>query len=190
MQNLLNIFIFLASFAFDTFLMFLLLRFLLQWVHADFYNPLCQSVVRITNFLVIPLRRVIPGLWGHDLSTMVIWIGLTAVKVIGLSLLLGYSFNLGLSALWILKEGLSQIVDLYFYALLLRVILSWINTSKPHPVMGALVPLTEPLLRPIRGFIPPIAGFDFSTLLAMVALQIITMACINPLAMMALRLLK
>lgn len=190
MQNLMAVFIFLVSFVFDTFLMFLLLRFLLQWVRADFYNPLSQLTIRFTNFLVLPLRRFIPGLWGKDLSSLAIWLFLTFVKIVVISLLLSHTLNPILLVLWTLSEGLSQWVDLYFYALLIRVILSWLNHGKPHPMMGALVPLTDPLLSPFRRWIPPIAGFDFSTVFAMVALQLITMVIVNPLAMMALRFLK
>ncbi len=160
------------------FLVFLLLaRFHFQWLHVPFRNPLGEFVIATTNWIVRPARRVVPALAGLDLAT-----GLAAWLVQALALWVLYSLRgwepgaaLGsavaaLSAL-ALVDLLRYSLYILVFAVLVQVILSWVN---PHsPFVYLFDSITRPFLRPIRRFVPPIANFDLSPLVLLVLLQVL-----------------
>lgn len=149
-----------------------LLRFLLQWVRADFYNPISQAILRITDPLVIPARRIIPGWGGLDLATLVVamLVEIAATQVLfGLHGLGWLGFG---PLLWAaLVKLIRMLIQLYFFALLIYALLSWFAPAGYSPVGNLLASLCEPVLRPIRRVIPPIGGLDLSVLFALVGLQ-------------------
>ncbi len=160
---------------FGMYILAVLMRFLLQRVRADFYNPLAQFLVTVTNPPLLPLRRVIPGLWGIDWASVVLLLVLETVEQYLIALLRGYP----LTALTLAVLSMSQIADLTLYVLLFsilaRAILSWIAPYPRSPVAHLLTSLTEPLLRPARRIIPPIGGFDLSPVVVLILLELAVM---------------
>jgi YggT family protein len=152
-----------------------LLRFLLARVRADFHNPLANFLVIVTNPPLKPLRRVIPGLYGIDLASVVLLLLLEALLQTLLALLLSQP----LIPVVLLVRGVfdlaSCVLSVYLFSILIVVILSWINPY-PNAVSQLLNRLTDPLLRPVRQRLPAAAGIDFSPVLVMVAIVLMQMA--------------
>ena len=169
---------FLVEIIFDLYLMVVLLRFWLQTARADFYNPLSQFVVKATSPLLNPIRKVIPGLGGFDLASLVLALIVAALKMATISLLFfggldAMSVLVG-SAITVVKEGL----NLAFWVLIIRAILSWVSQGH-NPVEAIFHQLTEPMLRPIRKIIPPIGGLDLSILVLIIGLQFLQILFLN-----------
>lgn len=164
-----NAFYFLINLVFDLALFVVILRWWLQTSRADFYNPVSQFVVKATNPLIIPLRRIIPAIGSLDTATLLVALLVSAVKVVVIAMLFtGYS-SVGVlvlkSALNIVLQGLY----LLFYILLARAVLSWFSQGRT-PIEYLLSQLTEPLLRPIRKVVPTIGIIDLSTMVLVIAL--------------------
>jgi YggT family protein len=148
-----------------------MLRVLLQWARADFRNPIAQAVVKITNPLVMPLRRVLPPIGKIDTSSIVAVLIVAALGELILSLFSGYLPNpLFLLKLIVLKI-LWTTLNAYFWAILIYAVLSMIAPGGYSPMQSLLAALCEPVLRPFRRIIPPIGGLDFSPLWAGIAIQ-------------------
>ena len=148
-----------------------MLRVLLQWARADFRNPLAQAVVKITNPLVMPLRRILPPIGKIDTSSIVAVLIVAALGELILSLFAGYVPN---ALLWVKLVVLKIIwttLNAYFWAILIYAVLSMIAPGGYSPVQSLLAALCEPVLRPFRRIIPPIGGLDFSPLWAGIAIQ-------------------
>jgi YggT family protein len=159
------------------YLMAMLLRFLLQLVRADFYNPICQFLVKITNPLVIPLRRVVPGFAGMDSASLLLALLLQLLAILSLLLLNGLGVpNVGLLLLWSALGIISVLVNIYFFALLAMIILSWIAPGSRHPAIYLLHQITEPVMAPFRKALPPMGGMDFSPILLFILINVIQIA--------------
>src|SRR5690554_3783162 len=173
MQNSL---IFLVKTLSDLYLLTYLLRFILQWVRADYYNPLAQFIVRITNPLVVPARRVLPAIGGIDAPTLVVLLLLEGVVTWVLIKLVGVSVPPGQFLYWVLLRLIMLTLWFYSIAILVYVILSWVGQSHGSPVAHLLGDVVEPALRPVRRLLPPIAGLDLSPLLVLILLQALIIA--------------
>lgn len=149
----------------------IMLRFLLQCVRANFYNPLAQAVVKVTNPLLLPLRRIIPGWHNLDIAALVLMFAVELLNVLLLLLILGITVAPLYLLYWTLIKLLSLLINLYFFSILLQALLSWVNQGGYDPVSGLLKPLNAPLLRPVRRILPPLGGLDFSPLVVMLLLQ-------------------
>lgn len=164
-----NAFYFLVTLVFDLALFVVILRWWLQWNRADFYNPMSQFVVKATNPIIIPLRRVIPSIGKIDSSTVFAAFLLSLLKVFAVALLFtGYSSIVVL----VMKAGLNIVLQglyLLFYVLLARAIMSWFSQGRT-PLEHLFSQLTEPLLAPIRRVVPPIGMLDLSTMVLVIAL--------------------
>lgn len=162
--------LFLIDTAFSLYLMVVILRLWLQLVRADFYNPFSQFVVKATNPLVLPLRRIIPSLGRLDTATLLLAYAIMLAKLVILQLIQSGQVllvpSLILSLIFLLKE----IFTLMFWILVIRALLSWFSQGR-SPVENVMLQLTEPLLRPIRRILPPLGGLDLSVLVVLVALQ-------------------
>jgi YggT family protein len=154
-------------------LLAVILRFLLQCVKADFYNPISQFLVKVTNPGLKPLRRIIPGLGGLDVSAIVLGLLLQLVATTSLALLHGYAIPNPLSMLiWGSIGLLGLIINIYFIAILVSIILSWVAPGTYNPVTLILHQLTEPVMAPFRKLIPAIAGLDLSPIFVFIAINI------------------
>ena len=163
--------IYLLRFAFDALLMILIMRIWLQWVKADFYNPLSQFIVKVSNPLVVPLRRIIPGFGGIDLATIVVAYIVATLKFVTLAALSGES--LGVLAFYIgLLVLLKQAGFLLFVLMIIMAIMSWVVKGYNATLM-VISQLTDPFLRPIRKIIPNMGGLDLSMLVAFLAMNVI-----------------
>ena len=162
---------FLINTIFDLYLMVVLLRVWLQWARADFYNPMSQMVVKVTNPLVIPLRRIIPGFGGLDMASVLLALIIAFAKLAllkSMNVLLTDWLTLSLFAvLTILKKTGSMI----FWVLLIRAILSWVSQGR-NPIEYVMHQLTEPFLAPIRRIVPQIGGVDLSVLVLIILLHV------------------
>jgi len=173
--------ILLVKAVFGFFVTVVMLRFMLQTARADFYNPVSQFVVKVTNPLLVPLRRVIPGLGGFDLAALVLMYALQLVELWLVTLLMGFAMSpAGLAVM-----GLAQLIDLaitiYIVTIIAQAILSWFHQGGHHPVMSLLHQLNEPLLGPARRLIPSFSGVDLSPLVVLVLLQLASMLIVAPL---------
>ncbi|OKY26343.1 MULTISPECIES: YggT family protein [Thalassotalea] len=163
---------YLLGFFFDALLMLLVIRVWLQLVRADFYNPLSQFVVKVTNPLVIPFRRIIPSVGGIDMATLVIAYLVAVLKFIIIPLLNGGPFDL-ITALFIgVLYLIKQTGFLLFVLMLVMAVMSWVVQGY-NPTHVILHQLTDPFLRPIRKVIPAIGGLDLSVLAAFLLLNVI-----------------
>jgi YggT family protein len=159
------------------YLVAMLLRFLLQLVRADFYNPISQFLIKATNPLVVPLRRVIPGLGGVDMATLVLALLLQISAIAILLLVNGLAMpNPLLIVLWAALGLVGLLVNIYFFALLGMIILSWIAPGSSHPAVYLLHQITEPVMAPVRKLLPSMGGLDLSPILVFILINIIQIA--------------
>ncbi|MEI6894762.1 MAG: YggT family protein [Colwellia sp.] len=169
--------VYLLRFAFDALLMILIVRVWLQWVKADFYNPLSQFIVKISNPLVVPVRRIIPGYGGIDLATLLIAYIVASLKFVTLAAFSGES--LGVLAFYIgLLVLLKQAGFLLFIIMIVMAVMSWVVQGYNATLM-VLSQLTDPFLRPIRKIIPNLGGLDLSMLVAFLAMNVINILLSN-----------
>lgn len=173
MSTLSEVLRYLVQTAFSAYLFAVLLRLLLQLARADFYNPISQFVVRITNPLVIPLRRLIPAIGRIDTATIVLAITIQCVAIVAVLALLGYGPGNPLRlVVWGIVGIVALLVNVYFFAILALIIFSWIAPGSHHPALALLYQLTEPVMAPLRRVLPPMGGLDLSPILAFVAINV------------------
>ena len=167
--------IFLIQTLFGFYILAVMLRFLLQCVRADFYNPLVQFLVRITNPPLLPLRRIVPGYRGLDLASVVLAFALQLAEVLLVTLLLDRNASVGGLLLLTVAELLKLLINIYLWSVVIQAVLSWFNPDHYHPAARVLAQLTAPLLRPARRLLPPISGVDLSPMLVVVALIFVSL---------------
>lgn len=176
-----NPIVFLVQTLFGLYAMLALLRFLLQWARADFYNPVSQFVVKVTTPALRPLREVIPGYAGMDLAALALaWLVKSLELAIVALIALPEANPLG-ALLWALPELVGLAINIFIFMVLVRVVLSWINPDPYHPVAGLLDSLTDPVMRPARRMLPPVGGLDLSPVLVTVGLVLLKMLLLPPL---------
>ena len=160
---------------FSLYIVAVMLRFLLGLVRADFYNPISQFLVRITNPLLVPLRKVIPVIGKFDSAAMLLMFVLQLVAVTLVLLLRREEISTAILVVITLASLVALLIDVYMFAIIVEVIISWMNPGSYNPVSSLLHSLTSPLLRPIRSLLPSISGIDLSPLFAIIALQVLRM---------------
>jgi YggT family protein len=168
------------------YLLIILLRFVLQLVRADFYNPLSQFAVRATQPLLKPLRRIIPSVFGLDMSSLVLAI-IVQMILMALTLLLAYGTTgdpLHL-LIWSIIGVTALFLKIFFFALIVSVILSWVAPASHNPGAELVNQITEPMLAPLRRILPNLGGLDISPILAFMVLKLLDMLVINNLAAMS-----
>ena len=165
------------------YLLVVLLRFILQLVRANFYNPICQFTVKATQTLLKPMRRVIPSVLGLDMSSLVLAI-LVQMVIFAVVLTLSYmSFNILGLLLWAIIGVTALFLKVFFFAMIISVILSWVAPGSVSPGAELVNQITEPALAPFRRFLPSMGGLDISPILAFMVIQLIQSFVIPPLAM-------
>ncbi|ADZ43687.1 TPA: YggT family protein [Yersinia enterocolitica] len=164
---------FLAKTVIDLYVMVLLLRIWMQWVHSDFYNPFSQFVVKITQPIVGSLRRVIPSLGPIDSASLLLAFLLMTIKYPLLVLIQSGSMSL---SLYNLLFGIISLVKaagyLIFWVMIIRALMSWVSQGR-SPMDYLLYQLTEPLMAPIRRILPAMGGIDFSAMVVILILYLI-----------------
>ncbi|MBX3665559.1 MAG: YggT family protein [Burkholderiales bacterium] len=189
-----NALIFIAQVAFGLLTLALLLRFYLQWVRAPYRNPMADFVNALTDFMVKPARRVIPGLWGLDLPTLLLAWLMQLLELLVILQVRGFRFGaeVGLAAIGLAALAAIGAVKMLIYivlvATLLQALLSWINPGSPiAPLLDAM---TRPFLRFFRRRIPPVGNVDLSPLFLLVVCQLLLMVPVAWLESGAMRLLQ
>ena len=173
-----------GSFLIDTiiglYMLAVMLRFLLQWVGADFYNPISQFLVAATNPPLTFLRKLIPGLFGIDIASLVLLVALAVVKVYLIFAISGYTPRFAGAVMLGVGEVLQLAVYVFIFTMLIRVVLSWIQPGGYNPVIGLISQLTEPLMAPARRIIPPFGGLDISPIFVFIFLYLTLMLVVQP----------
>lgn len=164
----------------DTFarlyLLVLLLRLWLPILRADIHNPITQGIFKLTSPLVIPVRRVIPAIGRFDTATILVSVlieYLVIVVILAIAGSAGYGVTQG-HAPTLVTAVVKLIIlsnNLFFFAILIKIILSWVAPHNVNPITMLLHTLSEPILRPFRRIIPPLGGLDISPIFAIVLIQ-------------------
>ncbi|WP_223460574.1 MULTISPECIES: YggT family protein [Pseudomonas] len=157
----------------NLYLLIVLLRFILQLVRANFYNPLCQFIVKATQPLLKPLRRFIPSMFGLDMSSLVLALIVQIVLMAVILLLKGFQVDLLLLVPWALIALFSLFLNVLFYAMIISVILSWVAPGSHNPGAELVAQITEPVLAPFRRIIPNLGGLDISPIFAFIVIQLL-----------------
>jgi len=171
---------------FGLYILVVLLRFLLQLVRADFYNPISQFIVKATQPAIGPMRRIIPGFSGVDLASLVLMFGLQCIKIWLLLGIHGKPPTAPGIAILAVAELLKLTIYLFFFSIIVQVVLSWLNPHAQNPITVLIFRLNEPMLRPARRLLPPFSGIDLSPLLVLVALQLALILIVRPIRDMAI----
>ena len=177
-----------AAFIFNTlgglYLLAILLRFLLQIAKADFYNPVSQAVIRVTDPAVKLVRNFIPGYRGIDFSSLILALVVEAAAICVLILLYGGGIpGIRLVVTLAFFGIIYFIINIYYYAIIASIIMSFVmlfsGSVNPHPVLRLIWQLTEPIMAPVRKVVPTMGGLDFSPILIFFIIQLIQNALIR-----------
>ncbi|UZK02541.1 YggT family protein [Venatoribacter cucullus] len=167
-------------------LLIVLLRFLLQLVRADFYNPISQMIVKLTSPLLNPLRRVIPGFGGLDIASLLLAYGIQIVTMALILLVAGMGKDIPWANLlvWAPLGLFGLLLKIYFWGLIITVIASWIAPNSYNPALILINQILEPVVRPIRAKMPDLGGIDLSPIVVFLLIQVLEIIVIGPLAQM------
>jgi len=163
--------IYLISTLTDLYVAAILLRLLLQWVRADFYNPLSQFLIKATNPVLVPARRIIPSIGKLDTASVVVMLLLELAQLAIITQLSPVDFGLQFLLLFAVQKLLFTLLMTYFVLIIARVLVSWIASQSRHPLIPLIHQLTEPVLKPLSKLVPPIGGIDLSPLFALITLR-------------------
>ncbi|WP_296233704.1 YggT family protein [uncultured Pseudomonas sp.] len=184
MSGLIEALIYIIQTLGSLYLLIVLLRFILQLVRADFYNPLSQFIVKATQPLLTPLRRIIPGFAGLDLASLALAILVQLLLMVVTLTLMGYNvggFILQL-LVWSMIGVTSLFLKVFFFALIISVILSWVAPGSYNPGAQLVNQICEPLLAPFRKLLPNLGGLDISPIFAFITINLIDRFVIGALA--------
>jgi len=177
--------IFLIDTTFSLYLFALVLRFLFQWSGADYQNPLSQFLIRITHPPLKFLRRFIPSFGRIDTAALALMLALQMLSDALIFLIQGGMPSMAFVAIWSLAQLLELVLNVYFYAILIRAVLSWIGPIAYNPAVSLLYSLTEPLLQASRRLLPASGGMDFSPIIPIIGIQLAKMLLLPPLQQLA-----
>jgi len=160
----------------DLYIITFLLRIIMQWIRADFRNPLTQFILRVTDPLVVPLRRIVPGVGNLDTASLIVVLVLELVVTVALVKItcVGEPQIMPIISLTILRT-IFLTLRVYLFVILIHVILSWVSPGTYNPIAALLASISAPVLRPLRRLIPAIGGLDLSALFALIGIQALTM---------------
>jgi len=177
--NSLNVVLFLIGVLFDFYVIVLFLRLVLAFEHADFHHPITQFVVKLTNPIIKPFKRVLPDIRGFETATLVV---ILLVEFLRFLLIIMASFGVpNIFGLLILAfaDTLRLVFQTLTLAVILQALISWINPNSP--AYQILYKFTSPIMRPIQRVIPPISGIDITPIIIVVVLQVLIIVMVNPL---------
>lgn len=162
-----------------------LLRFLLQWCRADFRNPISKFLITITHPLLKILRRVIPSIGNIDTASLVLMMALQILQIGSIAFLGGSFFSVGGLILTAFAQLIALLLNVMFYAIFARALLSWFQQGVYNDFSMLLYSLTEPTLQICRGILPNLGGLDLSVILAILGIQLAQMLILPPLYQLA-----
>ena len=181
--------VFLLNFIFDAYAFLLLLRFLLEWQRASWYNPLVRFCVQMTDPVVRPTRRFMLNIFGIDFSVFVLAWLVECIEMYALILLQWHYFPhfLGL-ALFALLSLVSKFIHIFVFSILISAVFSWFPIGYGNPVAEVAGLLAAPIVDRIRRMVPPMAGLDLSPMIGIFALYVLAQFVVSPLLLRVLRL--
>ncbi|EIC29160.1 YggT family protein [Methylomicrobium album] len=162
-----------------------LMRFLLQWCGADFYNPISQFLVRATQPPLRLMRRYIPPIGKIDTSSLILMLFLQILANFLIGLLQGGALGIGALTLIAIMELINLLFNVFIFSIIARALLSWLNPGRFDAASSILYSLTEPVLNIFRRVIPDLGGIDLSPLAALLFLQVARMVILPPLSQLA-----
>ena len=166
---------------FGLYILVVMLRLLLQLVREDFYNPVSQFIVKATQPPLRALRRVVPGVAGIDLSSVVLMLALQVLELWLILLVLGREAALGGLLVLAVARLLELLIYVFMFAIIALVILSWVQPRTYNPVFGLLNSIASPVMRPARRVLPPVSGLDLSPIVAFLVLGVALRLVVAPL---------
>lgn len=193
----LNALQFLIGILVDLYALVLVLRFMLQAVRADYYNPVAQFVVQVTSPVLKPMRRVLPSSGRYDTSAavavlLVMLLKLLLYRAVSVPNTIIAGYAVGIEHIWFgglawlaVVDAITLVINVWFFAVLIRAVLSWISPGGYNPIAEVLDRITDPLLRPVRRVIPLVGGIDLSPLAVLIGLQVLKMLLVPPLLHLA-----
>jgi YggT family protein len=156
------------------YLLAVILRFLLQAVRADFYNPVSQAIVKVTAPPLMPFRRVIPGYRGIDFASIVLALVLNSIFTTLLILVDGFTPpGIGIIVAWAFVGLVAFLLKIYFWSLIISIIASFVAPFSGNPVLLVVYQILEPLYSRIRRIIPPMGGLDLSPIFIFLAIRVV-----------------
>jgi YggT family protein len=176
MSTIISILHFLLNALGSLYLLAICLRFLMQLARADFYNPISQLIVKVTNPILLPLRKIIPGLWGIDMASIVFALLFHALMIEVLGLIHGVLYMPFSVLFWVLIGTVLFVSHIYLILFFVVMIASFVAPYSRNPALMLVGQIVEPLLAPFRKIIPPAGGFDFSMLFASLGIVVVRMA--------------
>jgi len=166
--------LFLVRTLFELVIFLLVTRYFLQVFRANFFNPVTQAIVRISDPVLGPLRRILPRAGRHDIASLVAAFVFLVLMVLALGYMRGVSFSATTLVLSVLYLGFVTVTNLFFWTILLRALASWLGPNR-SPGVAFLEDLTDPILRPVQQMLPPLGGIDLSPLAVLLAIQVLQM---------------
>ncbi|WP_419812583.1 YggT family protein [Bacterioplanoides sp.] len=165
-------------------LLIVMLRFLLQLVRADFYNPISQFIVKFTNPILIPLRRMVPSIAGLDTASLLLAYVVQVLVMVATLIVAGSGLALPWANIlvWALIGLPALILNVYFWGLIITVIASWVAPNSYNPALILINQILEPVVRPIREKMPDMGGIDLSPIVVFLVIQIVEIMVIRQLA--------
>ena len=181
--------LYLTEIIFDLYILAVLLRYLLARVRADFYNPLSQLLVKVTNLPISSLRRLFPSLFGIDWSSIILLFFLQGLKIIIITFISNGHIP-AVSGLFVLTIAnlLKIVIYVHMFIIIIQILISWINPGAHNPITVIMRQLSDPILNSARRLIPPAGGFDFSSMVAIITMQLMIILLVSPLMDLGARL--
>ncbi len=173
--------IFLIDTIVSLYILAVVIRFLFQWVRADFYNPISQFLVKITHPPLKFLRRFIPSVGKIDTSSIVLALGIQMFADFSILMLKGVMVSIPSLVVLSFTQLVTLLLNVFIFAIFARAILSWFDPGNYNPASSLLQSITEPILSLCRKIIPDLGGIDLSPLAALVFLQLAKMMVLPPL---------
>jgi YggT family protein len=173
-DNVTQALVFIVNAVAQLYLFVLLLRILLPWLGADYRNPITQAILKITSPVVVPLRRIIPPVGRVDTATLLVAFIIQYLLILLILLIFGRTADVGTIALTAVVDLVLLLLRLFVFAIIIRVILSWISPGGYNPALAIIHALTDRVLLPFRRIIPPLGGLDLSPLVAIILITAVT----------------
>lgn len=180
LEPIVNALVFLINTLADLYVFVLIARIILVWVHADYYNPMTKLIAKLTDWSVLRLKRFIPNLKDLETASLVLIFLIEIIKFFLIGIIAYHLPNIFGLLLLALSETLKLTINVFFYAILIQVILSWFPYTQTE-IYNLLAIITAPIMRPIRRYVHPVHGFDISPIPALIGLQLIVILFVDPL---------
>lgn len=174
--------VYLINILFGLYILVIMLRFILQTIRADFYNPICQFLVTVTNPAIKPLRRWIPGYMGIDWPSILLMVTLQLIEVCLIAFLISGQIPAMISLpVIIVSKLLNLLIYTYIIVIVIQAIISWVQPGSYSPFTVLLYQMSDPLVKPVRRHIPAAGGIDWSIFLVLILLNLALILIVAPL---------